>query len=200
MLFHLFHNMKRNWVRLVTISQGNEMTRYGVLRVQKKLFIILVFVLALLGACEEPAPVVGSTLITNAIIHNGSGSEAFHGAVRIDGDRIIEIGEFDALPGETVINAGGLILAPKFIDVHIGQGEDFRLLPMAEAVYKMTALPAASLGIENRGRIRTGYFADLVLFDPNTVEDEISLQDSTSLPIRIEKIWVNGVLTFDNTH
>ena len=82
---------------------------------KKSLITILV---AALAACGEPVPVVTSTLITNAVIHNGSGSDPFHGAVRIDGDRIIEIGDFDALEGESVIDAGGLVLAPGFIDTH----------------------------------------------------------------------------------
>lgn len=84
---------------------------------QKPITIIL-FSAALLAACDEPTPVVTSTLITNAVIHNGSGSEPFHGAVRIDGDRIIEIGNFEALEGELVVDAGGLVLAPGFIDTH----------------------------------------------------------------------------------
>jgi N-acyl-D-amino-acid deacylase len=86
--------------------------------VLKRLFITVLVAIAVLTACGEPAPVVTSTLIKNAVIHNGSGSDPFHGAVRIDGDRIIEIGEFDALEGELVIDAGGLVLAPGFIDTH----------------------------------------------------------------------------------
>lgn len=82
----------------------------------KKSFLTILVVV--LSACGEPAPDVTSTLITNAVIHNGSGSDPFHGAVRIDGDRIIEIGDFDAFEGEGVIDAGGLVLAPGFIDTH----------------------------------------------------------------------------------
>jgi N-acyl-D-amino-acid deacylase len=388
--------------------------------------------IVLLSACEEPAPVVSSTLITNAVIHNGSGGEAFDAAVRIDGDRIIEIGNFEPLEGETVIDAGGLVLAPGFIDTHshhdehldeyrhmpgaLSQGittitrgmdgfsdisnqvhfipladfkrsfaaapaavniasfsphnsirrqvlgvdneriasdeeieqmseliaadmaagalglatgleyepglyssteevialskvvadfdgrytshvrdEDDRfigavqevirigreaglpvhiahikladreywgtssvvlellddaiskgvqvtadiypyqrwasnppilfpdrgnggghprgygafprvlghfvrelgVLTLQDAIHKMTGLPAKTLGIEQRGRIRTGYYADLVLFDPDTIQDKATMQDSTALSVGIEKVWVNGVLAFD---
>ncbi len=100
---------------------------------QKPLALIL-FCITLLSACEEPAPVVSSTLITNAVIYNGSGGDAFEGAVRIDGDRIIEIGAFVPLEGETVIDAGGLVLAPGFIDTHSHHDEhldEYRHMPGA---------------------------------------------------------------------
>ena len=107
--------MKRKQVRLVTISQRNETARYGVLRVLRKPIVVFLSCIVLLAACEEPAPVISSTLIANAMIYSRSGSEPFHGAIRIDGDRIAEIGDFEALEGETVIDAGGLALAPGFI-------------------------------------------------------------------------------------
>ena len=84
----------------------------------KQKFVSIIFLGILVSACDEPSPNVTSTIITNAVIHNGSGRDAFHGAVRIDGDRIIEIGDFGALEGETVVDAGGLVLAPGFIDTH----------------------------------------------------------------------------------
>lgn len=71
-----------------------------------------------LVACSDPATVVNSTLISNAIIHDGAGGEPFHGAVRISGDRIIAIGDIEVLEGETIVDAGGLVLAPGFIDTH----------------------------------------------------------------------------------
>ena len=188
--------MKRNPVRLVTISQRNDMTRDGVLRVLRKpLSIFLFFCIVVLTACEEPAPVVSSTLIANAMIHSSSGSEPFHGALRIDGDRIIEIGNFEALEGETVIDAGGLALAPGFVAM-----QDYYDSDVANAIYKMTGLPARSAGDEGPVRIRTGYFADLVLFDPGKLEDEAAMQDSTALPVNVNKVWVSGVLVFDSGH
>jgi len=72
------------------------------------------------------------------------------------------------------------------------------VLPLPEAIHKMTALAAQSIGVSDRGRIRTGYFADLVLFDPETIDDRSTMQDPTALSVGIEKVWVNGVLAFDN--
>jgi len=155
---------------------------------------IFLFCIVLLAACEEPIPIVSSTLITNAMIHSSSGSEPFHGSIRIDGGRIIEIGNFEALEGEAVVDAGGLALAPGFVAM-----QDYYDHDVAKAIYKMTGLPAAAEGTEDRGRIRTGYIADLVLFDPATIEGEADMQDLTVLPVRVDKVWVSGVLVFDNS-
>ncbi len=73
-----------------------------------------------------------------------------------------------------------------------------KTLSLEMAVYKMTALTAESLGLQNRGLIKTGYFADLVLFDPNTVKDNANIQNSTALSLGIEKVWVNGQLVYQN--
>ena len=70
---------------------------------------------ALAGCAPAPA---SSTLIVNASIVDGTGSPARAGAVRIDGDRIVEVGDLEPKRGEQVVDAGGHVLAPGFIDVH----------------------------------------------------------------------------------
>jgi len=70
-----------------------------------------------LSACAKVEP-VKSTLIVNASIVDGTGSPARPGAVRLEGDRIVEVGELEAKRGEPVVDAGGRVLAPGFIDVH----------------------------------------------------------------------------------
>ena len=75
---------------------------------------------------------------------------------------------------------------------------ELNVLTLAQAIYKMTALSAESMGIRNRGRLVAGYYADLVLFNPDTIEDKSTMEDSTALSVGIEKVWVNGVLAFDN--
>ena len=82
---------------------------------------------------------VTSTLIVNASIVDGTGSPARAGAVRIDGDRIVEVGALEPKRGEAVIDAGGLTLAPGFIDVHSHHEEG--LFEMREAA------PVVSQGI-----------------------------------------------------
>jgi len=75
---------------------------------------------------------------------------------------------------------------------------DRGVLSLADAIYKMTGLAAANMGFQNRGRIRTGYYADLVLLDPNSIEDKATMQDSTAISVGVEKVWVNGALAFEN--
>ncbi len=72
-----------------------------------------------------------------------------------------------------------------------------RLLTLEEAVRKMTGLAAASLGIADRGTIRPGAYADLVLFDPATVADRSTFEDPAALSVGIEKVWVNGVAVWE---
>lgn len=110
--------MKRFLTGLATISQPHKSTRYVVTEMPRKLFTPLFSIALLLASCSEPAPNVTSTIITNAIIYDGSGDGALRGAVRFDGDRIVATGALEPLVGETVIDAGGRVLAPGFIDTH----------------------------------------------------------------------------------
>jgi N-acyl-D-amino-acid deacylase len=66
-------------------------------------------------------------------------------------------------------------------------------LTLPEAVRKMTSLPAQRLGWKDRGTIREGAFADLVLFNPDTVIDRSTFAEPTLTPVGIEKVFVNGV-------
>jgi len=77
---------------------------------------VAVLVAALAAGCAGEKPT--STLIVNASIVDGTGAPARAGAVRIDGDRIVEVGELEPKRGEQVVDAGGLTLTPGFIDVH----------------------------------------------------------------------------------
>ncbi len=73
---------------------------------------------------------------------------------------------------------------------------ELHALPLEEAVYKMTGLAAAHMGITNRGLIKPGMKADLVVFDPATVIDNATPQDSRALSTGISEVWVNGVPVF----
>ena len=72
---------------------------------------------ALLVACSGTRGPAGTT-ITNVRIVDGTGSPARPGSVRIVGDSIVGIGEIAAAPGDTMVDGGGLTLAPGFIDTH----------------------------------------------------------------------------------
>ena len=58
----------------------------------------------------------------------------------------------------------------------------------------MTSLPAETFHIENRGVIRPGAYADLVLFDAQTVRDEATFADANRFPTGIDRVYVNGKL------
>ena len=73
-----------------------------------------------------------------------------------------------------------------------------KTLSLSEAIHKMTALSADHMGIKKRGLIRQGYYADLVLFDPVTVNDEATVAEPHKISEGIEKVWVNGKLVFEN--
>lgn len=73
-----------------------------------------------------------------------------------------------------------------------------KLMPLETAIQKMTSLAAENVGIKNRGLITTGFFADLVLFNPETVIDNATIENPTALSTGIEAVWVNGKLVYQN--
>jgi len=70
------------------------------------------------------------------------------------------------------------------------------LFPLAQAVHKMTGLSAQRFGLTGRGQIAEGCHADLVLFDPDTIEDTATFSNPISAAKGIAAVWVNGVLSY----
>jgi len=73
---------------------------------------------------------------------------------------------------------------------------DERLMPLEDAIRKMTLQPATTFGIARRGRIAAGCFADLVLFNPKTVIDNGTFTKPRRHPTGIELVMVNGAIAF----
>ena len=67
-----------------------------------------------------------------------------------------------------------------------------KTLELAEAVRRMTALPASIFGLRDRGRIEAGSYADLVVFDAETIRDEATYEKPYAFPIGIKRVLVNG--------
>ena len=79
---------------------------------------------------------LADTLITNARIIDGTGSPAMRGSVRLKGDRIAAVGDIDATQSDVIFDAGGLVLAPGFIDTH--SHSDSLILSERNALAKIT--------------------------------------------------------------
>jgi N-acyl-D-amino-acid deacylase len=72
------------------------------------------------------------------------------------------------------------------------------LFPLANAVHKMTGLPAQRFGLDGRGSVSEGTHADLVLFDPETIKDTATFSDPIRCAEGIAAVWVNGVLSYQD--
>jgi len=85
--------------------------------------------------------------------------------------------------------------APRFLARLVRRGN---ILSWEEAVKKMTSLPASRLGIDStHGFIKKGYSADIVIFDPDTVEDTATYKNPYQYPNGIEYVFVNGHLAIE---
>lgn len=72
-----------------------------------------------------------------------------------------------------------------------------RLLGLEEAVRKMTSLNARKLGLDDRGWLRAGCFADITIFDPERISDRATYLDPFQYPIGIEHVIVNGTIVVE---
>jgi N-acyl-D-amino-acid deacylase len=78
---------------------------------------------------------------------------------------------------------------------------DEKLLPMEAAIYKLTGLPAGNLGLDRRGLLKEGYFADVVVFDPATIADKATYDRPHQYAVGMKHVIVNGVLVLkDGEH
>jgi N-acyl-D-amino-acid deacylase len=78
---------------------------------------------------------------------------------------------------------------PRILGVYV---REKKVLSLAEAIRKMTSLPASRFGFKDRGVLKAGMKADLVLFDPKTVLDKSTTKDPEAKPIGISTVIVNG--------
>ncbi len=70
---------------------------------------------------------------------------------------------------------------------------DEHVLPLEAAIHKLTGLPAANLGIERRGRLAQGHFADVVVFDPASIIDHATYAEPHQYATGVRHVLVNGV-------
>jgi N-acyl-D-amino-acid deacylase len=103
----------------------------------------------------------------------------------------------------TVIGSDGELAGPhprgfgaftRFLGHYI---RERNVVSLEEGIQRMTSLSAQQVGIVERGSIQVGHYADLVLFDPDTVADRATPEAPHVPSLGIEKVWVNGQLVFD---
>ncbi len=80
-----------------------------------------------------------------------------------------------------------------FVRVLAKYVRDEKVITLEEAIRKLSAFPAQTLSLKDRGMLRAGYFADVVVFDPRTVQDHATYENAHQLATGVEQVWVNGV-------
>ncbi len=70
---------------------------------------------------------------------------------------------------------------------------DEHALTLEQAVRKLAALPAQTLSLKDRGLLKEGNFADVVVFDPRTIQDHATYENPAQLATGVEDVWINGV-------
>ncbi|MBX9604388.1 MAG: D-aminoacylase [Bryobacteraceae bacterium] len=114
-----------------------------------------------------------------------------------------DIREFYRAPWVMVSSDGGIGMRhprgagsyPRVLGLFV---RERKWLTLEEAIRKMTSAPAARLGWRDRGLVREGFVADLVLFDPATVIDRSTFADPFREAVGVRKVWVNGELVWDS--
>ncbi|HZO90336.1 MAG TPA: D-aminoacylase [Chthonomonadaceae bacterium] len=99
----------------------------------------------------------------------------------------------DGVPGGSHPRGAGTY--PRILGRYV---REYHVLRLEEAIHKASALPAWRMGFADRGLIKTGMKADIVLFDPKTVIDMATTANPTAPPVGLPYVLVNGVVVLDN--
>ena|SRR5262249_30430921 len=84
---------------------------------------------------------------------------------------------------------------PRFLGYYV---RDQHLLPVEQAIRKITSLPAQRARLRDRGLIKEGYFADITIFDPATIKDRATYESANQLSEGVKYVWVNGQLEYED--
>jgi N-acyl-D-amino-acid deacylase len=85
-----------------------------------------------------------------------------------------------------------------FVRVLAKYVRDEKIIKLEEAIRRLSAFPAQTLSLRDRGMLREGYFADVVVFDPRTVQDHATYELPHQLATGVDQVWVNGVQALRN--
>ncbi len=86
---------------------------------------------------------------------------------------------------------------PRFLGHYV---RDEHLVPLEQAVRKITSLPAQREGLRDRGLLKEGYFADVTIFDPAKIQDKADYEHPTELSEGVKYVFVNGQLEYEGGH
>jgi N-acyl-D-amino-acid deacylase len=75
---------------------------------------------------------------------------------------------------------------------------DEKVISLTEAVRRLTSLPATNLGLNHRGLLQKGMFADVVIFNPETIADRATFEDPHQYSVGVRDVFVNGVQVLKN--
>lgn len=108
-------------------------------------------------------------------------------------------------PGVDPERPGGILVHPRAYGTYprvLGRYvREQQVIPLEDAIRKMTSAVADRLGLRGRGQVQPGFFADVVVFDPATVLDRATFAEPHQLSVGIRDVWVNGQRVLANgTH
>lgn len=143
----------------------------------------------------EPTLENGAELVIQAQYRGGANC-IFHAMSEEDVNRIMQH-PFTAIASDGRLNALGdghphpraYGTFVRVLDKYVKQDS---VLTLAEAIRKMTSLPADRMGLTDRGKIAIGYMADITIFDPNTIREVATFTDPHHYPEGIQYVMVNG--------
>jgi N-acyl-D-amino-acid deacylase len=73
-----------------------------------------------------------------------------------------------------------------------------KVISLQEAIRKLTSLPAGNLQLDRRGLLKKDYFADVVIFNPNTIADKATFEKPHQFAVGVRDVFVNGVQMLKN--
>jgi dihydroorotase/N-acyl-D-amino-acid deacylase len=149
----------------------------------------------------EPNMENGAELVIQAQLHQGAGC-IFHVISEEDVRRIMQ-------HPMTMIASDGRLSQPEKGHPHPRAYGTFprvlghyvreeKVITLSQALHKMTLLPAKRMGIQDRGLLKEGYYADITIFNPKTVLDQSTFEHPHRYPIGIPYVLVNGRVVVDN--
>ena len=149
----------------------------------------------------DPTAKNGAALVIEAQL-NGGGSAIYHAMSEEDVERIMKYPFTMIASDGRITDFGKGFPHPRvygtFPRVLGHYSRDKGFFPLEEAIRKMTTLPAKSLGLRDRGMIKTGMKADIVIFDKHTIIDKATFEKPHQHPVGIHHVIVNGNFAIKN--